>query len=634
MGYASVCGSQNLTGAGGNDNHFHARSLDLIRRTLNRQTCPTTTASLNQVPTVSAGAGHTIPCNTPFVLQATGTDPDGQPLYYTWDQFDYNSANHGALGTIPGNANISAVNDPNAPLFRSRPPRTASSRTFPDLAFVLNNSNQPPNLVGEALSNVGRDIHFTVTARDWQTTGGTHATDNVTVTVAPATGPFALTVQNTPVLWLTGQPATVTWNVAGTDQAPISTSQVRLTLSTDGGQTFPTVLAAATANDGRETIALPAGLTTTQGRLRLEAVGNIYFDINDADFIIGNCTPAATQLIPATSLSAAHGSSALYLIQPPFSQTQYTNTGTSQLQGTLTATSPQGTVAQLNGGSCVPAAASVYYATIPLVTATAGVYTIGTSTSFAGLLLRLYQGSYNPANPCQNLVGSSTSGSLTTTPLTAGLTYTLVVSTLTATLPSPATYALTFSGGNVYPPLTSTGYDYKYVVVNTTSGTIVRVHDEADLRSLPAGTYQVHGLLVQGGYDLSPFVGGALTTLKTAMTSFAPCAQLSANTRSVTITGGPLSTLAAGAASFSISAYPNPIPAGTALAVQVQAATAQAIELQLIDALGRLVLRRTVAVPAGTTRLVVPEAQTSRGLYVLRVQPATGPASQQKVVFE
>lgn len=172
------------------------------------------------------------------------------------------------------------------------------------------------------------------------------------------------------------------------------------------------------------------------------------------------------------------------------------------------------------------------------------------------------------------------------------------------------------------------------MVVNTASGTVVQVRDEADLRLLPAGTYQVYGLLVQAGYDLSAFVGGPLTALQAALTRLAPCARLSANTRSVTISGGPLATLAAGTASFGIAAYPNPVPAGTVPAVQVQAATAQAIELQLIDALGRVVLRRTVAVPVGTTRLLVPEAQASHGLYVLRVQPATGPASQQKVVFE
>jgi hypothetical protein len=76
------------------------------------------------------------------------------------------------------------------------------------------------------------------------------------------------------------------------------------------------------------------------------------------------------------------------------------------------------------------------------------------------------------------------------------------------------------------------------------------------------------------------------------------------------------------------------VPAGAALAVQVQSATAQAVELQLTDVLGRLVLRRTVAVAAGSTRLPLPEIQGRHGLYVLRVQPAAGAASQQKIVLE
>ncbi|HET9503634.1 MAG TPA: M12 family metallo-peptidase [Hymenobacter sp.] len=635
MSYAAVCGAQTLTGAAGNDNHFHARSLDQMRRKLNGVTCPTATTNTNQVPTVSAGAAYTIPRNTPFVLTATGTDPAGQTLYYTWDQFDYNLANIGALGTIPGNAGIAAVNDPSAPLFRPRPPRTANSRTFPDLSFVLANRNQPPNIAGEALSNVARDMHFTVTARDRQTAGGAYASDNVTITVAPATGPFALTVLNAPALWIAGQQARVTWDVAGTDQAPIGTSQVRLTLSTDGGQTFPTVLAAATANDGSETITVPAGLATTQARLRLEAVGNIYFDINDVNFTIGACALTATQLQPATALSAAPGSSALYLIQPPFSQTQYTNSGTGQLQGSLSASSPRTLLAQPGStGGCALSATSVYYAATPVVPATAGVYTIGTSTSFANMVLSLYQGSFNPVNACQNLVAFSTSGSLTTPALAAGLTYTLVVSTQTATLPNPASYALTFGGGSVYAPLSTPGYDYLYVVVNTANNTVVQARDEADLRALPVGTYQVYGLLVQGGYDLSSFVGGTLAALQTALANVAPCAQFSTNARSVTITNTPLATLGANSAGFGITAYPNPVPAGAALAVQVQSATAQAVELQLVDVLGRLVLRRTVAVAAGSTRLPLPETQGRHGLYVLRVQPATGAASQQKIVLE
>ena len=51
----------------------------------------------------------------------------------------------------------------------------------------------------------------------------------------------------------------------------------------DGGNTFPTVLAASTANDGSESVTLPNTLTA-QARVRVSCVGNIFFDISNADF--------------------------------------------------------------------------------------------------------------------------------------------------------------------------------------------------------------------------------------------------------------------------------------------------------------------------------------------------------------
>ena len=78
---------------------------------------------------------------------------------------------------------------------------------------------------------------------------------------------------------------TVTWQVAGTDRAALA-PYVRISLSTDGGLTFPTVLAASTPNDGSHTVTLPAVATTT-ARIKVEAVGNYFFDVNDADFAIG-----------------------------------------------------------------------------------------------------------------------------------------------------------------------------------------------------------------------------------------------------------------------------------------------------------------------------------------------------------
>jgi len=547
MAYTYVCGSQTLQDVVGTEPfHFNLRSLDQMRTHLLAVSCPAVTANANQVPTVSAGADYVIPRNTPFTLTAAGSDPDGETLAYTWNQFDY-TTNTEALGTIAGTGGLAAVDDPEAPLFRPRPPRTTPARTFPDLRYVLANRNQPPNRTGEALPNVGRSLHFVVTARDQRASGGTFATDNVTLTVAPNTGPFALTTQNAdPALWIAGQPATVTWAVNGTDQAPIGVSQVRISLSTDGGQTFGTVLAAAAPNTGAATVTVPS-VTTSQARLRVEAVGNVFFDINDVNFPIGPCAPAASQTLPATPLTADAGAAALNLNQQDYSLTEYT--GPNQLTGTISATDPVSFLSDYNGSTCAAYGGNVTYYDAPVfVPSITGTYVIDAPTRFSNMVLRVYEGAaFAPSNPCQNLLADNYTGPLArsvTVSLTAGQPYTLVVSNFSGTPAAGSNYSITFAttpaGGTAYAPLSDQGYDYQYAVVNTATNTVVRLAATADLRALPPGTYDVYGLLFQRGYAVGDLQNSSLGTLQAALASVAPCGRLSSNSRRVTITGEPL----------------------------------------------------------------------------------------------
>ena len=126
------------------------------------------------------------------------------------------------------------------------------------------------------------------------------------ITVENGAGPFQVTSPNTAVTWNGGNQQTVTWNVAGTDAAPINTANVNILLSTDGGLTFPTILSSSTPNDGSESITVPA-VTTTTARVKIEAVGNVFFDVSNTNFTITTtgCTPIT--LAPASLPTGSEG---------------------------------------------------------------------------------------------------------------------------------------------------------------------------------------------------------------------------------------------------------------------------------------------------------------------------------------
>ena len=108
----------------------------------------------------------------------------------------------------------------------------------------------------------------------------------MTVTVNGTAGPFAVSTPNAAgITWQAGTTQTVIWTVNGSDQAPVSCANVKISLSTDGGFTWPVVIVDNTPNDGTETITVPNNVTTT-ARIKVEAVGNIFFDINNANFAI------------------------------------------------------------------------------------------------------------------------------------------------------------------------------------------------------------------------------------------------------------------------------------------------------------------------------------------------------------
>ena len=74
---------------------------------------------------------------------------------------------------------------------------------------------------------------------------------------------------------------------ASTDAAPVEHGEREDLLSIDGGHTYPYVLAASTPNDGSRGGRRCRTSRTTKARVKVEAVGNVFFDVSNADFTIG-----------------------------------------------------------------------------------------------------------------------------------------------------------------------------------------------------------------------------------------------------------------------------------------------------------------------------------------------------------
>ncbi len=270
MAYAGICGAENLQP--NSDDLFHVGSLNEMQAFVSLgggAACAAATPVVNGAPVVDAGPPFTIPQSTPFTLTGTASDPNGETLSFIWEELDLGAA-------APPN-----TDNGNRPLFRSFNVGATPVRTFPRLSEVL--SGTP--VLGESLPTTNRTLNFRLTARDNHPSAGATSVDGVAVTVSAAAGPFVVTAPNTAVSWTGGSTQTVTWNVANTQAPPVSTANVRLSLSTDGGSTFPTVLAASTANDGSESLTVP-NTPTSQARVKVEAVGNVFFDVSNVNFTI------------------------------------------------------------------------------------------------------------------------------------------------------------------------------------------------------------------------------------------------------------------------------------------------------------------------------------------------------------
>ncbi|MDF2932912.1 MAG: propanediol utilization protein [Chryseobacterium sp.] len=274
MGYAGIT---NANVQMNSDPYFHVASIVQIQNNLTAKTCDVETVITNNPPTIAALPTYTIPKGTAFVLTASATDLENDPLTYTWEEFD--DAGAVVNGAITGGP-ITAANLGNTTYgasFRSFSPTASPTRYFPKLSSVLNGVLNNANNGWESVSNVERSSSFAVTVRDNNLNPLEQQTRSALQTInVGADGPFKLNDQfqygysnlSSPILW----------DVANTSVAPYNVTNVKVDYTTDNGTTW-NVLFASTANDGTENFIFPASLNNQNIKLRISAIGNVFYAV-------------------------------------------------------------------------------------------------------------------------------------------------------------------------------------------------------------------------------------------------------------------------------------------------------------------------------------------------------------------
>ncbi|OYU93088.1 MAG: hypothetical protein CFE21_21845 [Bacteroidetes bacterium B1(2017)] len=545
MSYFGTCLSTfNLTGS--ETGYFHSNSLERMSAYIvsnlsgDGGTCGTSSATGNVAPVVNAGTAFSIPKNTPFKLKGTATDANNDALSYTWEQYDLAVVSDTArLGHIANSLGINAVNSSTAPLFRSKQSSTGE-RTFPNMAFVLNNSNNPVDREGEDLSNVSRTLNFRLTARDNKNGGGGVHCAAVAVTVDATKGPLSVTSPNTAITLAAGASHTITWAVNSTNAL---SANVKILLSIDGGGSFPFILSSSTSNDGSESVVIPSNVpNSTLARIIVSSNNSStaeFFDASDVNFsITSSCLVKSSIVCTETPVNAMAGNASL-------------NLGMSKVAA----------FSLLNNTKVLPASpttnrALINYTDENLTTCQNSgnrpsillAFRVSKSDNYTLLANGDNGADFQPFSVfssnvfnCTNFVGGNSYQNVgwgfdRTLQLNACQTYYILINPVFG----PNNITLSISGsGEVYEVITDpSGYSYTYAAVNQSNNLIEDVSPSSNFTNTAAGTYKIYGLMYVNGFNNNTLTG---KTIEQAY-GLGSCILFSNNSKPVTIIPNPCAT--------------------------------------------------------------------------------------------
>lgn len=421
MGYAGITGTTTDVQTH-SDPYFFKGSIDQVQANLITKTCDVETSTNNFPPVIDDLPTYNIPKGTAFVLTASATDPENNPMTYTWEEVDNTNVviNKTNLGTTTTGAT-----------FRSVSPTSNPTRYFPKLESVLNGYLDNSNNTWEAVSQVARTTNFAVTVRDNSPFADQQQTSTKTQQIIVGNnGPFKINSQ----FANSAAPSPITWDVVNTNAAPYNVANVKIDYTTNNGASW-TVLLASTPNDGSENVNLPSSLNGQTIKVRVSAIGNVFYAVKSVSVTAfapcnGNAPTSITAnnvTVSSADISWAPISGATYIVRyKKVSETTWTIINTSALSVTLS-NLPDGTayevqIAAVCSGTPSPYSASVNFTTITMGTYCAVATNNATDDHIAGVSL----------GTMTNTSGPSTYTSYVSNPalqvnLIKGNTYTLSV---------------------------------------------------------------------------------------------------------------------------------------------------------------------------------------------------------------
>lgn len=280
MGYAGITGP-NTDVQPNSDAYFHIASIRQVQTNLTEKSCDIETPVTNNPPVIAALPTYNIPKATAFVLTASATDPENDPMTYTWEQV--NDATQPINKDNLGKTNSGAS-------FRSKAPTTNSTRYFPAFTSVLNGTLDNSSNTWESVSMVPRTSKFAVTVRDNNSVISQQQTQYAEQTIiVKDDGPFRLAAQFADV----NTPTPIQWVVANTNAAPYNVANVKIDYTTDNGANW-TVLTPSTPNDGSENFTFPSSMSGQTIKVRVSAIGNVFYALGNVTLTpLSPCSSAA-----------------------------------------------------------------------------------------------------------------------------------------------------------------------------------------------------------------------------------------------------------------------------------------------------------------------------------------------------